>query len=378
MPGHDVLGMLGSMGATDEIGTFARAFRDLLVAKRHAVLQLHRAAAEWAMAFDAVTEAMLCIDAEGRVARINRTASDWLRIAPQAAIGQDAKRLLLGERDPVRFWPESIRLDATRPFRWTGPMPHQEGVFEFRMAPLTQQDELQGVILAVHDVTEQTQRVETIRQQAFYDSLTGLPNRIMILDRLEHGLARAARSGRPLGLLFLDLDHFKQVNDLHGHDAGDALLREAAHRLAAVTRKGDTIGRLGGDEFVMILSDLADPEDAALVASKVIQTLEVPFLIAGASLQIGTSIGIAAAPADGTEVAILLKLADAAMYAAKKGGRSTYRLSSDLTGEAPLFKAAEPGAPSAAVPGEPGPVLAPDPVSRSGRPAPDGAGVHPD
>ena len=363
--GHDVLGMLGATDASDEIGTFARAFRELLMAKRHSILQLRRAAAEWEMAFDAVTEAMLCIDAEGRVVRLNRTASDWLRIAPEAAIGQDAKRLLLGERDPARFWPESIRLDPTRPFSWTGPMPHQEGVFEFRMAPLTQQGVLQGVVLAVHDVTEQTQRVDIIRKQAFYDSLTGLPNRIMILDRLEHGLARTARCGHSLGLLFLDLDHFTQVNDLHGHDAGDALLREAAHRMAAVTRKGDTIGRLGGDEFVMILSDLGGPEAAALVASKVIQTLATPFIIAGASLQIGTSIGIALAPADGTEAAILLKLADAAMYAAKKGGRSTFRLASELPGATPLFLAAEEETIRAVVQGEPAPAGAPE-VSPAG------------
>jgi diguanylate cyclase (GGDEF)-like protein len=127
-----------------------------------------------------------------------------------------------------------------------------------------------------------------------------------------------------VAVLFLDLDRFKQVNDTKGHATGDALLREAAHRMSRMTRKQDTLARLGGDEFVLVLSELQRAEDATRVADKLVQALQEPFGIDGEDLRIGASIGIALAPQDSLDPGALLEKADLAMYRAKRGGRSAY------------------------------------------------------
>jgi diguanylate cyclase (GGDEF)-like protein len=182
-----------------------------------------------------------------------------------------------------------------------------------------------GMILSVRDVTQQAQKEEDTRKQAFFDALTGLPNRALLMDRLQQALAAGARSGLGVGVLFLDLDHFKAINDTLGHDAGDALLGEAARRLAALVRKNDTVSRLGGDEFVLVISEAHGPGDAERVAAKAIQSLGCPFALDGNEIRVGASIGIAFAPTDGTDGATLLKYADAAMYQAKREGRSSFR-----------------------------------------------------
>jgi diguanylate cyclase (GGDEF)-like protein/PAS domain S-box-containing protein len=166
---------------------------------------------------------------------------------------------------------------------------------------------------------------ERFRRLAHYDLLTDLPSRALFQDRLKQTLAHAARNSWTLGVMFVDLDRFKQVNDTLGHAAGDQLLREVSARLSRSVRSGDTVGRLGGDEFAVVLSTLAAPEDAGLVAKKVIASLEQPFLIQGNTVSIGASIGIALYPRDGADQGGLMKQADAAMYGAKVAGGSCYR-----------------------------------------------------
>jgi diguanylate cyclase (GGDEF)-like protein len=159
------------------------------------------------------------------------------------------------------------------------------------------------------------------RHASLHDSLTGLPNRTLLQDRLQHGLAQAKRCNWTLALMFIDLDHFKAINDRHGHDVGDSVLRTVTHRLRHGTRSGDTVGRHGGDEFVYLALDIQNEANISAVAEKLIREIRAPFdvTIHGVltSLSVNASIGIAVFPQDGTDVDALLTSADRAMYRAK-------------------------------------------------------------
>ena len=176
-------------------------------------------------------------------------------------------------------------------------------------------------VTALRDITRRRNTEAVVRRQAWYDALTGLPNRILFLDRLEHALSQARRSGRRLAVLFLDLDRFKLVNDSLGHAAGDQLLQQVAGRLQALLRKSDTVARLGGDEFTVLLEDAALEADAMAVCRKLVSVRSEPFSILGQEVHIGTSVGAAFFPDHASDGERLIKLADMAMYRAKDGGR---------------------------------------------------------
>ena len=167
---------------------------------------------------------------------------------------------------------------------------------------------------------------EEIRHQAFHDGLTGLANRALFGDRVEHALARSARTGSLIGVLFVDLDDFKTVNDRFGHQAGDQLLRAIAERLVAVVRPGDTAARLGGDEFAVLLEDIHGQEDARIVADRLIQAIRTPTQLGDVDALVGASIGIALSTAGGERAPDLLRNADFAMYRAKGAGKGRYEV----------------------------------------------------
>jgi diguanylate cyclase (GGDEF)-like protein/PAS domain S-box-containing protein len=175
------------------------------------------------------------------------------------------------------------------------------------------------------DITERSRVEERTRYLALHDSLTGLPNRTLFHDRLEHALAEGQRYDRRAGLLLLDLDQFKDINDMLGHTAGDQLLVEVARRLDACVRASDTVARLGGDEFALILTEMRGPEDAAVVAHKAMQVMAKPFRLDGQEMHATTSIGIAIGPGDGEDPGLLLCAADMALYRAKAEGRNGFR-----------------------------------------------------
>ncbi len=168
------------------------------------------------------------------------------------------------------------------------------------------------------------ERTEALNRLAHFDALTGLPNRALLEDRAQQALAASRRQGQPLAVMFLDLDHFKAVNDSLGHRVGDAVLMELAERLRRVVRAQDTVSRLGGDEFVLLLPQ-TDAAGAAEVAAKVLVAAQVPFQVESHELTITPSIGIALAPRDGDDLDALQRAADAAMYRAKAEGRNTWR-----------------------------------------------------
>ena len=177
------------------------------------------------------------------------------------------------------------------------------------------------------EVSERKQAEETVKQMAYYDALTGLPNRRLFNDRLRQALALAHRQKRQLAVLFLDLDRFKVINDTLGHAIGDQLLVAAAKRLkSSCRREGDTVARQGGDEFIINLSVLNDMKDAVRIAQKITDCFKKPFVIAGQELFVTTSIGISIFPHDGRTGDVLVKHADVAMYRAKEQGRNNFQL----------------------------------------------------
>jgi len=177
------------------------------------------------------------------------------------------------------------------------------------------------------DITERKASEEQLAELAYFDALTHLPNRTLFYDRLAQSLALAKRNNWVLAVLFVDLDHFKRVNDTAGHHAGDELLREIARRLSACIRNQDTVARLSGDEFGILLSKVTTAADAKRVAEKVMAELAAGVTIGEQEFSISASIGIAVYPGDGTDDHALMNCADAAMYTAKQDGRSTYRFS---------------------------------------------------
>ena len=182
---------------------------------------------------------------------------------------------------------------------------------------------------AGRDITERKQAEARISHLATRDALTNLPNRLLLNDRLQHGLAAARRQEAVLAVMFIDLDRFKTINDSLGHDVGDDLLCEVARRLNRCVRDSDTLARLGGDEFVIVLDGLKDPSDARVVGNSIMQALSAPFMIRGHRLVTSASIGVSCYPGDGQDIAALMRHADIAMYHAKGMGRNALQFFSE-------------------------------------------------
>jgi diguanylate cyclase (GGDEF)-like protein/PAS domain S-box-containing protein len=196
---------------------------------------------------------------------------------------------------------------------------------EANVTDLRADRQVRGIVLNARDVTERVRLEEELTRQAFHDGLTGLANRALFRDRLDHALARGPRARSSLAVLLVDLDGFKQVNDSLGHDAGDQLLRQIAERFSAVSRPSDTLARLGGDEFALLLEG-ASEGTATGVADRLLASLGEPIEIADRSLRLGASIGIVTDVGEGADSDALIRDADLAMYAAKEAGRGRYEV----------------------------------------------------
>jgi len=194
---------------------------------------------------------------------------------------------------------------------------HGSASFELTVQDLTADPSVGGLVLTGHDVTERLALHHEMRHRALHDALTGLPNRALLFDRFEQTLLTAEREGTSAGLLLLDLERFKEVNDTYGHHYGDELLRQIGPRLADVLREVDTLARLGGDEFAVLLPDVGGVEDATTVAAALLAALTWPFLVEGVALDVEASIGVVVSGEHGKDVITLLQHADIAMYVAK-------------------------------------------------------------
>ncbi len=234
-------------------------------------------------------------------------------LMPEAEFRQLIAPLLSGERSSLRFDSLHRRKDGTD---------FSVSVF----LQLVKQSDGSGLFVAiVHDITEKKESEERIWQQANFDTLTGLPNRRMFHDRLEQEIKKSHRSGVPMLLLLLDLDHFKEVNDTLGHAQGDVLLVEAARRIAECVRETDTVARLGGDEFTVILSEMGEVTSVERIAQKIIERLAAPFQLLQETVFVSASVGITLYPDDARDIESLMKNADQAMYLAKSSGRNRFR-----------------------------------------------------
>ena len=232
----------------------------------------------------------------------------------RVAAGLSAAMLKTGLGDPIEF---RVR--------------HSDGSIrqvEALLNNLVNDPAVGGIVATIRDVTERKAFEDHLAHQALHDSLTGLPNRALVLDRLNHALARAARTEMTIGVLFLDLDRFKLVNDSHGHPVGDQVLTMLADRLTSAMRPSDTVARFGGDEFVALCDNLASEREVQEVATRMADAVRVPFLIDGQELFLTGSIGIAVS-GRGESAEDLLRNADAAMYRAKELGRAQYAMFDD-------------------------------------------------
>ncbi|MEV0238649.1 bifunctional diguanylate cyclase/phosphodiesterase [Streptomyces sp. NPDC050674] len=230
------------------------------------------------------------------------------------------------ERDRVVRTLAALRADGQPEAHdhWRVPRDTARIEVEVRCRDLRHDPTVGGLVVTLRDVTEQRQLEHELTQRAFHDSLTGLPNRTLLLERTERALRRGHRESTTTCLLFIDLDDFKIVNDTLGHAVGDRLLCAVAERLSGMLRRTDTAARLGGDEFAVLIEDAEQPIDAEVLAAHVVRTLSRPFHLAVESVSVSASVGVATAR-DSTDAGDLLALADLALYAAKASGKRTWR-----------------------------------------------------
>ena len=318
------------MESDDEIGALIQGFNGLLrtVDARDAELRIAAAAFE-------SQEGIFVTDAQWAILKVNRAFTSMTGYSSQEAIGQLPQALLSANvQDPILYELMARRLESAG--SWQGEVwdRRKSGeVFPIWLM-LTALRDAAGVVthyvVSMLDIAERKAAETEIRNLAFFDVLTGLPNRRLLMDRLSQALAHSARNKRSGALLFLDLDNFKDLNDTLGHDKGDQLLKQVAQRLQLCVREGDTVARLGGDEFVVMVQDLgAEPSEAFTevghVGEKILHALNQPYRLTDTMHRSTPSIGVTLFGEQPEKPDDLLKRADLAMYQAKAAGRNTLR-----------------------------------------------------
>nr|WP_236651233.1 EAL domain-containing protein [Aquabacterium fontiphilum] len=317
----------------DELGLFEDLSNDLSFAlttlhreelRSHAEqrIRLHAAALE------SSRDGMMVLSRDRKLVSINPAFTTLTGYAEGEVIGRTPEFLVPDHPEDTI---ETMRRDVIAQGTWQGELWFQRKSGELFMTKLSvsavrsQHGRPTHFVGVFTDITQLKQTEERLARMAHYDTLTELPNRLMIHQRLAHAVNLAQRHHTLVGVVFIDLDNFKTVNDGLGHAAGDSLLRQVAHRLRQRVRQEDTLGRLGGDEFILVLEHLRHPQQAAHVASAILDTLGQPFTLdGGQEVYVRASIGIAMFPEDGRDAAELVRNADAAMYESKRRGRNSF------------------------------------------------------
>ncbi|MHB1619641.1 MAG: EAL domain-containing protein [Sulfuricella sp.] len=320
----------------DEIGELARNFNQTAETVGRLIADLNRGLAELeksqekvrklAMVVEGTGDSVVITDHNGIIEYVNPAFTKVTGYFFVEAVGQKPSMIKSGLTSPEyyqRLWKTLLAGEE-----WRGELLNRKknGELFWESEVITalknEAGEITHFIAVKEDVTERKSYESQLEHQANYDTLTELPNRNLSRDRLGQALSYARRHGRDLALMFIDLDHFKNINDSLGHNIGDLLLKQVSARLAGCVREGDTVARQGGDEFVVILSDVAAEEDISVVTRKILTAMAEPFDIDGHELYVSCSIGIALYPRDGEDAETLLKNADAALYRAKDLGRN--------------------------------------------------------
>jgi len=308
---------------SEDGGYFVCFFKDI-TKRKQIELDLHIAAA----AFES-QDAIVITDTDNVILRINKAFTESTGYTEQEAVGQKISILKSGRHDAAFYkamWKSIMDIGTWQGEVWDR---RKNGEIYPKWLSITAVKNSDGIItryVGTHtDITERKNAEEQIKQLAFYDPLTQLPNRRLLQERLKHGINVERRDGRQMGLLMLDLDRFKAVNDSLGHLAGDELLQQVAGRITARLRDVDMVARLGGDEFIVLLEDIMQPEDAARVAKEIIADLSRPFCLSlNDDVHIGASIGISLYPQHGESPELLMDHADDALYQAKDAGRGCF------------------------------------------------------
>ncbi len=279
--------------------------------------------------FDSTAEAIIITDDKGDIVDVNAAFTDITGFTRTDVIGQNPRMMKSG-RHSAEFY-EEMWQSLLENGMWRGEIwDKRKNGEEFPKwlsisASRNENGRLTNYVAVFSDITGKKADEHKLEQLAHFDSLTGLPNRVLFQDRLYTALARARRDKDLMSVLFVDLDKFKQVNDSLGHRVGDMLLKEVSKRLLHSVREIDTVGRLSGDEFTVILTDIASQEDVEMVASRIVKSVGAPYFFEGHELFVSASVGIAIFPMDGDTSADLLRNADVAMYHAKENGRNNYQ-----------------------------------------------------
>jgi diguanylate cyclase (GGDEF)-like protein len=330
--------------ARDEIGVLASAFNRMMavIEQQQEAIREEKDFAENLLEHAAAP--IFVIDAEHRVIIWNRACEELTGIRAEEVKGTDGHwrafyaqpRHCLADfavsgmveglsagyerHDRSTLVQEGLRAEG-----WRVMVGGRRRYLSFNAAPIrNKQGQIIAAIQTLEDLTENKEAEKRLEQMAHFDTLTNLPNRTLFFDRLDQGVAAAVRYGHTLGLLYLDLDGFKQVNDSAGHDAGDLVLAAVARRLEKCIRRSDTVARVGGDEFTVILTQVAGEAEAQMVAGRILDALAVPVILGERTFTLGVSIGISLCPANGCDPDSLVKQADAAMYRVKGVGKNSY------------------------------------------------------
>jgi diguanylate cyclase (GGDEF)-like protein/PAS domain S-box-containing protein len=283
---------------------------------------------------NSIGDAVLCTEISGNITYLNLVAESMTGWSREEAIGKplaEVFRIIDGTtrktaRDPMEM---AVAQNRTVGLTVNCVLIRRDGFesdIEDSAAPIhDRKGQVIGAVIVFHDVSAARAMSAEMTHSAQHDAVTNLPNRLLLNDRITQSIALARRQNRSIAVIFLDLDHFKYINDSLGHAAGDELLQSISKRLLASVRASDTVSRQGGDEFVILLSEIAYPEDAATSASKLLFSLTPPHFLAGQELHIDGSIGISVYPDDGEDAETLIKNADMAMYHAKEKGRNNFQ-----------------------------------------------------
>lgn len=312
--------------AGGEIGGLAKALREQHQQLGKSLVELRDGARNWEQTFNSVQDAIFVVDKKYRIQRLNRAASELFKLPGDEIIGTPCYRLIHGSDQPPDYCPGRLTLASGRPGQTELIDSRLSGIFEETTTLVHEgADGEPAVVHLLKDLTQVKASAEEIKRLAYYDSLTGLPNRVLFEERLLATVNTCHHSEKPAAVLFVDLDEFKIVNDTLGHSAGDQLLQVVARRLEGCLRQSDVVARFGGDEFVIILSHLGPGNNLVEIAGKLLKVLSQPMELGGERINCSASIGVAIFPRDGKDVETLLKHADVAMYQAKASGRNNFQ-----------------------------------------------------
>ena len=327
----------------DELGLVTDAINEMRERLNEDVARRERDAADilkFSQAIEQSPSSVLICDRQWHIEYANQKFSQLTGYTQEDIIGKHPSALVdqsMNSREAWHLW-QAIRLQVKRVGVWQGEVNsvRRNGERYWEQLVVTpikdSNSDTTGYLILGEDISIRKRYEQQLLRQANYDVLTGLPNRMLALDRLKLAIAQARRDETQVGVMFLDLDNFKHINDTLGHDAGDTLLIEASKRVSSCLRGTSTVARLGGDEFLVVLPGLSGPDAACQVADRILKTFSTPFMLGGQEVFVTTSIGIATFPQDSDNSGTLLQHADAAMYEAKHKGKSAYsRFTPEMT-----------------------------------------------